>query len=154
MLQRYQIHDLSDNHFEYNGGAEVNVKISKERISIDYTLDKIKNMNPLISEYYQYPLFEKSLLENNKLPPLPGNPDLNLFGIRFYVDRDIFYEENYKYTAKGGKIIPINELGCYGYQSAGKIYLNFTLKNGQNIRKYIDLKPLFEKLKNNVDKLF
>lgn len=136
MLQRYQIQDLSDTHLEYNGGAEVNVKIDKERIVIDYTLDKTKSMNPLISEYYQYPLFEKSLLENNELLPLPGNPDLNLFGIRFYVDRDIFCEGNYKYTAEDDKIIPINELGRYGYQ---------------NIRKDIDLKQLFIKLQNNLN---
>ena len=151
MLQRYKIHNLSDTHLEYNGGAEVNIKIDKERIFIDYTLDKTKSMNPLISEYYQYPLFEKSLLENNELLPLPGNPDLNLFGIRFYLDRDIFCEGNYKYTAEDGKIIPINELGRYGYQNVGKLYLNFTFTNGQNIRKDIDLKQLFIELQNNLN---
>ena len=150
MLQRYKIHDLSDTDLEYGGSAYLSINIDNNGIFIDYNLDKQMSMKPYISQYYQYPLFEK-VLSQKIISPLPGNPDLNLFGISFYVDRDIFCEGNYEYTVEDGKIIPINELGRYGYQNVGKLYLNFTLKNGQNIRKDIDLKQLFIELQNNLN---
>ena len=151
MLQRYKIQDLSDTHLEYNGCAEVNIKIDKERIFIDYTLDKTKSMNPLISEYYQYPLFEKSLLENNELLPLPGNPDLNLFGISFSINKDIFSQGDYRYNFEKDKTMRITENGRYGYQDIGELKLNFTLKDGRNIEKNIDLIPLFTDLQKDAN---
>ena len=40
----------------------------------------------------------------------------------------------------------ITENGRYGYQDIGELKLNFTLKDGRNIEKNIDLIPLFTDL--------
>lgn len=150
MLQRYKIHDLSDTDLEYGGSAYLSINIDNNGIFIDYNLDKQISIKPYISQYYQYPLFEKVLLQKT-ISPLPGNPDLNLFGISFSINKDIFSQGNYRYNFEKDKTMRITENGRYGYQDIGELKLNFTLKDGRNIEKNIDLIPLFTDLQKDAN---
>lgn len=150
MLQRYKIHDLSDTDLEYGGSVYLSINIDNNGIFIDYNLDKQMSIKPYISQYYQYPLFEK-VLSQKTISPLPGNPDLNLFGISFSINRDIFSQGDYRYNFEKDKTMKITENGRYGYQDIGELKLNFALKDGRNIEKNINLIPLFADLQKNVN---
>lgn len=161
MLQKYDIYDLKKTKF--GGTAELNIRIDEKRVSIDYTITHRVAKNPFyILKYYQYPIFEKILTHHkqsgfkiktkeNDIKFLPGNPDLNLFGISFVLNRDVFSQGNYKYDFEKDKITKITENGRYGYQNANELKLNFTLKDGRNIEKNIDLIPLFADLQKNAN---
>lgn len=85
------------------------------------------------------------------ISPLPGNPDLNLFGISSSINKDIFSQGNYRYNFEKDKTMRITENGRYGYQDIGELKLNFTLKDGRNIEKNIDLIPLFTDLQKDAN---
>ena len=64
---------------------------------------------------------------------------------------DIFSQGDYRYNFEKDKTMRITENGRYGYQDIGELKLNFTLKDGRNIEKNIDLIPLFTDLQKDAN---
>ena len=159
MLQKYDIYDLGETKF--GGSTDLLIRIDQMRLTIDYSVDETKRKDPhFLWGFRQYPIFEKNFAaslskdaaatkDGQQWEIIPGSPDLSLYGISFVLDKDYFVSGTYRYSPEGNKVMPILGGGRYGYQSAGELSLDFTLKNGRRVQQRIDLRLLLQKLQKN-----
>lgn len=64
MLQKYEIFNLAKTKF--GGFAKFDIKIDNKRLVVDYVLTVIKNNNPYVFHYYNYPVYEKDFTGSGK----------------------------------------------------------------------------------------
>ncbi len=159
MLQKYEIYDLSKTQF--GGSAELLIRVDQKRLTIDYSLIETKQEDPhFLWTYIHYPVFVKDLTKTEArgtttgrhrqtLESIPGNPDQNLCGISFEVDTDSFAFGTYRYSLEEDRVMQIRGGGRYGYQSAGELILDFTMRDGRRVQQTVDLYPLLYELKKN-----
>ena len=148
MLQRYTIFDLAK--IPFGGFAELDVNIIQDKIIANYILSEPIQEEPhRILRYYQYPVFVKDLSESTAPPSLPGNPDLNLYGLIILPEAGVRVDGSYTYSLEGSKTLQIADGGRYGYQRTGSLALSFSGKNGKRQQKHIDIKHLLNELPNN-----
>lgn len=162
MLEKYEIHQIPKGNKEmsYRGSAELSIKINNNKLTVDYELVDTINGWRGPHKYYHYPIFEKDFQnpfsidterkeKHDVLQDMPGNPDLNLCGISFMVDKNAFARGTYSYAPEGSRVLIIADEGRFGYQSTGVLSLDYTLKNGRRIQEQIDLQPLLNELLEN-----